>query len=162
MTGSIRGRFVLAAMALCALGLAPVAMAQPAAGGAGAGNGADRFTAFIKERLAVTDDEWKVLSPKLDNVRNIQRDMRGGGGFGGRRGGAPADAPTTPVAKASQELRTALDNKDTAAEDIAKKLTAYREAREKAKAALTAAQKELKEVLTARQEALLVTMGMLD
>ena len=66
------------------------------------------------------------------------------------------------VAKASAELRTALENKDTAADEIAKKLASLREARDKARADLLATQKELKEVLTQRQEAVLVTMGMLE
>ena len=73
-----------------------------------------------------------------------------------------ANSDTTPVAKASADLSTALENKDTPAEDIAKKLAALREARDKARADLVAVQKELKDVLTQRQEAVLVTMGMLE
>ena len=178
----------------CALWVAPFASAQdaPAGGGAPAGGAAgggaaggaaggnrggnrgnfdpaqmrERYLTSIKERLGASDDEWKVLSPKLDKIMTAQRDARGGSNFGGRtRGGQPgaADAaPTTPVAKASADLRTAVDNKDTSAEDITKKLTALREAREKSKADVLALQKDLKDVLTPRQEAVLVTMGMLD
>jgi hypothetical protein len=126
----------------------------------------ERFMNSIKEQLKADDDEWKVLSPKIEKLMTAQRDARAGaGGFGRRPGGGGGNAdnqPTTPVAKASADLRTALDNKDTAAEDIAKKLAALREARDKARADLTAVQKELKEVLTQRQEAVLVTMGMLE
>ena len=66
------------------------------------------------------------------------------------------------MGKASADLRTALENKDTPADQINAKLTALREARDKARAEVAAAQKELKEVLTPRQEAVLVTMGMLE
>ncbi len=126
----------------------------------------ERYMTSIKEQLKADDDEWKVLSPKIEKLMTAQRDTRGAGGFrGGRPGGGgtpPDNQPTTPVSKASADLRTALENKDTPAEDIAKKLAALREARDKARADLAAVQKELKDVLTQRQEAVLVTMGMLE
>jgi hypothetical protein len=126
----------------------------------------ERFMNSIKEQLKADDDEWKVLSPKIEKLMTAQRDARtGGGGFGRRPGGGGGGADnqaTTPVAKASADLRTVLENKDTPAEDIAKKLAALREARDKARTDLQAVQKELKEVLTQRQEAVLVTMGMLE
>src|SRR5262245_28244140 len=43
----------------------------------------------MKERLGATDDEWKVLSPKIEKVMSVQRDLRGGGGPGGMFGGGP-------------------------------------------------------------------------
>ena len=126
----------------------------------------ERFMNSIKEQLNADDDEWKVLSPKIEKLMTVQRDTRGGGAFGRRPGGGGGgntdNQPQTPVAKASAELRTVLENKDTAPEDIAKKLAALREARDKARADLVAVQKELKDVLTQRQEAVLVTMGMLE
>ena len=48
------------------------------------------------------------------------------------------------------------------ADTITQKLKALREAREKAQAELAASQKELKELLTQRQEAVLVINGMLE
>ena len=132
----------------------------------------ERFEQMMKERLGTTDEEWKVLQPKIEKVQTAQRSSRGGfGGFGGRGGGGGGGGNrdrggdsenASPVQKAQRELSTALENKDTPAEEISKKLTALREAREKGRAELAAAQKELKEVLTARQEAVLVTFGMLD
>jgi hypothetical protein len=121
----------------------------------------------IKEQLGASDDEWKVLSPKIEKVMDVQRNtfggFGGGRGRGGGGGGGNADnQPQTPVAKASADLRTTLENKDAPADDIKTKLAALREAREKARAELQAAQKELKEVLTQRQEAVLVTNGMLE
>ena len=123
----------------------------------------ERFMNSIKEQLKADDDEWKVLSPKIEKLMTAQRDARaGGGGFGRRPGGNTDNQPTTPVAKASADLRTVLENKDAPADEIAKKLAALREARDKARTDLQAVQKELKEVLTQRQEAVLVTMGMLE
>ena len=54
-----------------------------------------------------------------------------------------------------------LDNKDAAPAEIKTALQALRDARAKAETALEAAQKELKEVLTVRQEAVLVQRGLL-
>lgn len=132
--------------------------------------GADRRAEFrqrmeqrLKEQLGVNDDEWKVLQPKIEKVSEARRAQFSGfgGGFGGRRGGGD-ERPQTPVAKAQADLRSALENKDTPAAEITRRLTALREAREKARQDLAAAQKDLKEVLTARQEAVLVVQGTLE
>jgi hypothetical protein len=148
-------------------------------GGGGQGGGnfdpaamRQNFLDRIKEQMGAKDDEWKVIEPKLTKVMDAQRSARaggfgfggfggrgGGGGGGGNRGGANAD---TPTAKAMQDLRETLDNKDASADDIAKKLTALRDARDKARAELLATQKDLKEILTQRQEAVLVMMGQLE
>jgi hypothetical protein len=140
----------------------------------------------MKTTLGASDDDWKALSPKVEKVMAAQREtMRGGGGggfFGGGRGGPggpggrggagasgaggtgarPDGDSNSPISKAANELRTALDDKATSGEDVAKKLTAYREARSKARDELAKAQKDLRELLTQRQEASLVLAGMLD
>ncbi len=133
----------------------------------------ERWMNSIKEQLGASEDEWKALQPKLDKVMTAQRDTRTGfGGFGGlsgrSRGGEERDRPRTgdqpesKVATAQRELRTTLDNKNASADDIAAKLKAYRDAREKARAELQAAQKSLREGVTPRQEATLVLLGMLE
>ena len=127
-----------------------------------------RFSDMIKEQMGASDDEWKVIQPKLDKVMTAQRDARGGGmgGMFRRRdnGGdsQSSDRQRSAVEQAQTDLRTLLDNKDSTADQISAKLTTLREAREKAKTDLVSAQKELKEVLSQRQEAVLVMMGMLD
>src|SRR5688500_5381195 len=81
----------------------------------------------IKEQLGANDEEWKVLQPKIGKVMEVQTQSFGGfGGLGrgGRGGGGGDNQPTTPVARASAELRTTLENKDAPADEIAKKLTA--------------------------------------
>jgi hypothetical protein len=119
----------------------------------------------IKEQLGSSDDEWKVLQPKIEKIMDAQRETFAGfGGFrrGGGGGGGGDNQPQTAIGKASADLRSTLENKDAPADEIAKKLTALREARDAARKNLQAAQKELKDVLTQRQEAVLVTMWMLE
>ncbi len=153
----------------------------PAQGGGGGGGGG--FANFrqqledrMKQELGVTDDEFKAIQPKIEKVMTARRDASGMGGmFGGgrrRRGGDNADnggaaAATTapalsPAAAAANDLRTLLKDKDAKPEDIKAKLTALREARTKAQEALKAAQKDLADVLTQRQEAVLVGYGILE
>jgi len=174
-------RMILPAFALIAM-LSPLAMAQDNTGGnndrqrggqngggGGGGGGGDwraRMAERLKEDLGATDDEMKVIQPKIEKLMTAQRDM-GGFGFGGRggpggRGGDSENETLSPAQQASRDLRTTLENKSASAEEIAAKLKALREARTKAREAITAAQKELKEVLTQRQEAVLVNMRMLE
>jgi hypothetical protein len=134
----------------------------------------ERMMQRYKERLGVKDDEeWKAIEGKLEKVMAAQRNARGGGGgfggFGGRggpggdRGGfGGATREQTAVSKAAQELRDVLQNESAAAETINQKLTAYREARAKAREEFAAAQKELRELLMQRQEAILVIEGLLE
>jgi hypothetical protein len=78
----------------------------------------------------------------------------GGGGRGGFGGFTPA--PET------QALRTAVDDANSTADDLKGKLAALRDARKKANGDLEAARNDLKKVLTQRQEATLVTRGILE
>ena len=66
------------------------------------------------------------------------------------------------VEKATQTLNTTLENQSASAETIKTQLTALRAAREKAKQDLAAAQQDLRQILTLRQEAQLVVSGMLN
>jgi len=120
----------------------------------------------IKEALQMGDDAWKALQPKLEKVMTLSRDAGapGGGGMfpGGRGATADKGQPQSDVAKATQELRAVLDNKAATADEIKAKLTALREAREKAKQELAKAKDDLRAALTQRQEAQLVLMGILD
>jgi hypothetical protein len=138
-----------------------------------------RMMDTLKERLGASDDEFAAIQPKLEKVLDLQRDVNGGGMramFGGgrrNRGGgegggatpaAPATGGATPsaVQAASTDLQTTLDNKDAKPDEIKAKLDAFRDAKSKAKDDLTSAQKDLESVLTQRQEAMLVMMGLLN
>lgn len=170
----LRGKvgWMVASALVLVLGLVAQARAQDR------GDAGDRMARFreeaakrMKESLGVTDEEWKVLQPKIEKVQTLSRQVRGGMmrgmfGRGNRPGGgnppAPAEGTQTPVEKALADLQKVLENKDAKPEDVKPVLEAYRLARAKATEELQKAQKELKEVLTVQQEAKLVAAGVLD
>ena len=119
----------------------------------------------MKDELGASDDEFKAIQPKLEKVFELQRDARGGGMRGGRRGGpdaAATDQPKSAVQKAQEDLRKTLENKDAPADEIKTKMVALRDAKSKAKEDLVKAQADLRDLLTQRQEAVLVMAGLLD
>lgn len=164
-------------------------------GGGGGGGGRDwaamreKMEEQLKTDLGATDDEWKLIKPRMDKVNESRRNAMmgmmggmgrggpGGGGGGGRRGGGEGggpggggpggggpggDRPQPEAAKASEDLRKTLEDKNASADTIKAKVEAVRAAREKAHQETVKAQAELKEILTARQEAVLVSRGMLE
>jgi len=138
-----------------------------------------RMMERYKERLEVTnDDEWKIISDRIEKVMTAQRETRiggfGFGGPGGRRGGdtAQADAGNNggrrnrggmfggepnPDAEA---LQKALDSK-ASADDLKAKMAKLRDNLKEKEAKLAKAQDELRKVLSARQEATAILMGLL-
>jgi len=153
-------------------------------GGPGGGNRRDpaqmrQMNDRMKVLLGATDDEWKLLQPQIEKVQTLQRtaaprngrsllfsdgngDNGGRGGRGGRGAQQPDNTPPSAVEERSKELTAAIQNKDTKPEEYKAKLAAFREARNQAKADLTKAQESLREVVTVRQEAVLVELGLLD
>ena len=128
-----------------------------------------RMADRLKGALKVSDEEWKVLQPMIEKVSTKQREAMGGR-FGGGRGGPGGPGGGDQGGRSdrggggspeSQALRTALENESTPPAELKTKLDALRASRAKATAELTAAQEELKKVVSVRQEAVLVTMGML-
>ena len=113
-----------------------------------------------QDGLGATDDEWKVIVPKLEKVQAILTQLNAS------RGGiviaATHPVEESEVAKRSKALVAALHNKDAKPQDLADALKACREARSKAQEEFEKARKALKEILTARQEATLVTTGVLE
>jgi hypothetical protein len=109
----------------------------------------------MKERLGAGEEEWKALESKVRAVMEAQQELRGGrqGGFGGDQ---------STVAISARELRSALEDEATGDEVIAERLEAYRGARREAEAKLQSAREGLKGLLTQRQEAMLVMMGLLE
>jgi len=126
----------------------------------------------FKEALAASDEDWKVLGPRIEKVQGLSSQLRGGRtmfAMFARRGprretteGTEATREQTEVEKALSGLVTVLENEEAEAKEIKEKLTALREAREKVKEELAKAQAELREIVTVRQEAQLVLMGLLD
>ena len=117
---------------------------------------------YMQDALGATDEEWTVLSPKVEKVQTLTTQTMAFGGGRMMGFGQPTDDAQKPdVTKKLEALRKLLQNKEAKAEDINTALKEYRDARAKSKEDLEKAQKDLKDVLTARQEALMVTMGML-
>lgn len=95
----------------------------------------------LKDQLGVNDEEWSVLKPALEKV--IAR-------------------PEQPATDPMDELRTALENKEITAEELKAKVTAVREFRTKREAERKAAREAVRELVTPRQEAILLSQGLLD
>lgn len=128
-----------------------------------------RMEERMKEMLGVNDEEWKVLQPRIEKVQTLSREARGGMGFRmfgrGRRGRGGEQGPQreqSEIEKKMSDLQKVLENKDATPEQIKTNLTAYRTAREKVQKDLEKAQKDLREIVTVRQEAQLVLMGVLE
>lgn len=122
----------------------------------------ERYMERVKASLEVSEEEWEVLRPKIDKVRSFRMNAQRTGMGRGRRNGSPETVDITPMQKASRELNEALSNKESSPKDIAAKLAALREARKKNEGELGEARKQLKELLTQKQEAHLVLMGILE
>jgi hypothetical protein len=117
----------------------------------------------IKQSLEATDAEWQALKDPVEKVLTArQASTIRMAGRGGGPGGQPAGAEVSDAQKKATDLETTLANKDAKPEVIKAKLTAFREARDKAKQELADAQKALTELLSQRQEAQLVLQGLID
>jgi alkanesulfonate monooxygenase SsuD/methylene tetrahydromethanopterin reductase-like flavin-dependent oxidoreductase (luciferase family) len=86
----------------------------------------------------------------------------GPGFVGGPPPGGPGGGGFGQIAQAQADLQAAVNDPKASPEEIKEKVAALRKAREKAKADLEAAQRDLVELLTAYQEAVLVGLGYLD
>lgn len=129
-----------------------------------------RMNEFMKTQLKVTDEEWAIIQPLLEKVQTKQRDAMVGrfGFFGGRRnggnngGGDRAGRPERPATPEIDALKAALEAENSSPAEIKTKLEAVRALRKKAVAELEQAREELRKVLTQRQEATLVMVGILE
>ena len=125
----------------------------------------------MQERLGATASEWKVLGPRVMKVSELSRQLRGGG-RGNQRGGsrngrpdrqqnAPARQPSA-IEVAQEQLRALLDNTSATPVQIKQRIAALRTARKQVQQQLVVAQKNLIQIVTVRQEAQLIMMGLLD
>jgi len=132
-----------------------------------------RWKARLKQQLGVTDEEWKVLEPRIENLVRARQEAntRPGGRAGGRSGFGSGELPVEPrrdergepseLQEAAAELRAAMDDPDALDTDVRGRLDVYRRAREKARLKVETAERELKDLLTLRQEAILMLWGIL-
>lgn len=133
----------------------------------------ERMMTMMQERLGISDEEWTVIKPLMSEVMTQSRAASGRSGMMRNRGGRGRDRgndsqqqelseDASAVEKAVYELQQTLEKEAPSSAEIKAKLTALRGAKEKAKQDLVKAQQKLREVLTLKQEAQLVMIGMLD
>jgi hypothetical protein len=138
-----------------------------------------RMSDRLREQLGATEDEWKILQPRIEKVTQLQRQGRGGFGmmrgmFGrgrgpGGRGGddrerreGEQERERSDVEQKTEALRSLLEDENSSASSIKAALEALRQARAKSQEELATARKELRQVCSMKQEAQLVLMGILD
>ncbi len=126
----------------------------------------------MRKQLEMTEEDFAVVGPLIEKVRNATRERdsasRGGRGFGGpggqgaftQRGGAEQSEHVKAANEAVAELRQAIE--DDNAGDIKNALAKLRKARVALDKAVKDAREELRSVSTAKWEAEFVLMGLLD
>ena len=138
---------------------------------------------FLRENYALgaSEEQWKVIKAKLEKVRLLREQARFTVGVSltsssGSRAGARANVPVfqwkrpwkgkagselTEAQKLAKQLIALVESKYTTLEQFGRTMDALRKARSKEveiERQLADARKELREVLTTRQEAVLVLM----
>ncbi len=125
-----------------------------------------RMVERMQEQMDIPDEEWKIIRPRLSKVVELSHSAyRQGIMFRGMRGGRwtpDTENAEGPVEKAAQSLHDTLENETASTDEIKSKLQVLRSAREKAQQELAKAQQDLRKVLTIKQEAQLVMMGILN
>ncbi|MEY3547389.1 MAG: hypothetical protein RLZZ313_1751 [Verrucomicrobiota bacterium] len=139
-----------------------------------------RMMERVREQLAVKDDaEWSVIESRIKKINDSRSGMgRGFGGPGGGPGGPGGQgAPGGQGGQGgpggrqgrggfgqanpdAEVLQSALDS-GASADDIKVKLTAYRAAAKVKEVQLEKAQDELRQLLSVKQEARAVLLGLL-
>jgi len=124
-----------------------------------------RLLAQDRQSLVITnDDEWSVIQPLIQKVLDAQQALNSAGAMGmrggGRGGRGGAGGVGAQASEEQQSLQQALANSAPIAQ-IKDLLAKYRAARKAKQDSLEAAQANLKKVLTVRQEAEAVLLGLL-
>jgi hypothetical protein len=162
--------FALAAISLTSLDVSAQGRGGGGQGGRGGGGQGGRgnfdpeefrarMVERMKEQFGFSDAEYKAIQPLIEDVQTKQRDTRSGGrggfgGFGGR-GGRGGDR------ESGNSAMDALQKAIESGSNIEAKLKAFRADRTKKEAALKKSQDTLKAVLTVKQEAVAVTIGLI-
>jgi hypothetical protein len=129
-----------------------------------------RMMEQVRKNLNVTnDDEWSVIQPLVQKVMETRREAGNGGGMGmgGPGGPPPGGGPGgrggfgPPASEEQTALQKVIDANAPAAQ-IKEALAKFRATRKDKQAKLAAVQADLRNVLTAKQEASAVLMGLLQ
>src|SRR5438067_7886728 len=127
MSRQFRLVILVAALILPALAVAQVVLRGGGGGGvmvmAGGGNAVQyrqQMLDAIKDQLGLADDDWDKISPKIEKVMDAKHNAATGAGisWSSQNGAAPVFKVSnanvdTPAGKAMQDVRAALDDKDT-------------------------------------------------
>jgi hypothetical protein len=115
-----------------------------------------RWRAFedLKVQLRLSDQEWSAVKPRLQGVYDLVHPRSPVGGKG--------DRPKTEVEQRSRELSELLRDEKAEVGQIKARLTALRAANERMVQQLIKARQTLRQLLTLRQEAMVVLNGLLD
>ncbi len=115
--------------------------------------------------LGATDEEWSLLKAKIDRIESLRREAEGQGGGNNGNGGNGGANGNQPQYSRVQALHHSLQGAffaGASSDELKQNLSALRDARVRAREALQNAQRELIDLVTPRQESLLVVMGILD
>ncbi len=182
MKQMIRSILITVGLATLVVG-AGNALAQDDGGGRRGGGGGNfdpaqfqqQMLDRVRERMEMTnDDEWAAVQGLVQKVMDARRATFSGmgGGFGrrgGNNGGGGGDNANRgggrggfvpPPSPEAEDLQKALEAK-ASPDELKAKMSKLRDSRKAKEAALAKAQDDLRKVLTVRQEATAVSMGLL-
>lgn len=103
----------------------------------------------VKKAIGASDEEWRVIGPKLQKVTAAR------GVLLGTRG-------QNALTLAQDELKAVLGDRKPREEEVQEKVAALRAARQAAQTELEAAQKDLRALLTPAQALTMMSLGHLD
>jgi Spy/CpxP family protein refolding chaperone len=128
--------------------------------GGGFGGSGSTSTKDVQKKIGATDEEWKVIGPKLQKVIAARRTLNGEGGA--MAGPFGAGAASNIVGQAQADLKAVLDDPKHSKTDVEEKIAAVRKSRVTARANLEEAQRDLARLLTPAQQTIMVSLGHLD
>jgi hypothetical protein len=129
------------------------------------------MTERFQELLGCTDEEWQVIGPRVLNLFTLSNQSSGSSMrsmFGRSSRGDDTNSRRDTDDSGSQEdellarLQELLEEENPSTSEIKGLMNQIRSARQAVEQELAQAQKELRELLTVRQEAILFAMGLLD
>jgi hypothetical protein len=166
-------------MAAAGLGLVALALplfgqgqpaGQPRAGGPAAIR--ERLMGAMKDAIECTDEQWKEIEPKLVKAILLKLDLGewnlsfGDGGrsrmIGFIRTMLDPNALPSDAEQRQGELEQMIQQKETSTDAYKDKMVQLRQARKQAREQLDKVEKSLDSLLTVRQVAALVEIGVLD
>lgn len=110
--------------------------------------------------MGASEDEWVVLKPKIDRVQTLldtlDPDSGGGNNSGGNQGQRNA------LVEAKRALQSSFFNPMISPGQLRTTLSSMRQERSRAQSELTQVRAQLQNLVTTRQEVLLVMMGILE